>query len=136
YTELQLDTATSVLMGILNGRAAIRHKAAVGPEILDLFGRAGIAVEEACHVYQTEAEARACADRLIRKGHQLFWPYPLPADYYPDAAHLVNPDLYRFLNGKQNLVQWVPEKYLASRQMLNHEQLAACEFSEPVCLKA
>jgi hypothetical protein len=136
YTELQLDTATSVLMGLLNGLAVIRHEAAAGPEIIDLFLRAGIAVEESLHTYQTEADAVACANQLIRAGHLLFWPYPLPAGRYQDAAHLVSPHLYRYLNAKENLAQWLPPEHLARRHILSHEQMAACDFSEPVCLKA
>ncbi|MES2980949.1 MAG: hypothetical protein V4727_01440 [Verrucomicrobiota bacterium] len=136
YHELQLDIATSVLMGIINGRAAIRHEAAAGPEILDLFSRAGIKVDEEIHLYQTEAEARACADRLAKTGHQFFWPYPLPAGYYPESAHLVSPDLYRRLNAKQNIAQLVSQEHLANQQVMSHEMLAAYEPTSAICLKA
>lgn len=136
YTALQLDSATSILMGLLNGLSTVRHEATYSGDILDLFRRAGIEIDEDLHLYRTEREARICAEQLIDAGKKLFWPYPPPAGYYPDSAQLVSPDLYRFLNAKQNLPKLVPPEHLAPRRMLSHEQLAAFAPDLPVCLKA
>lgn len=136
YTAQQLDSATSILMGLLNGLATVRHEATFSNEILDLFQRAGIELDEDLHLYQTGQQARDCADKLISAGKKLFWPYPPPAGYYPDSAHLVPLDLYRFLNAKQNLPKLIPVEHLAPRQMMSHDQLAAFEPDLPVCLKA
>jgi hypothetical protein len=136
YNDLQLDTVTSVLMGVLNGRASVRHEGGAGTEVLDLFLRAGIQVEEECHLYQTESEARAHANRLFKTGHQFFGPYPLPDGDYPDSAHLVNPDLYRRLNTKQNLSQLVAKEHLTAQKVMTHDMLDAYQFSGVICLKA
>lgn len=136
YNDLQLDTVTSVLMGVLNGRASVRHEGGAGNEVLDLFLRAGIQVEEESHLYQTESEARTCANRLFKTGHQFFGPYPLPDGDYPDSAHLVNPDLYRRLNTKQNLSQLVSQEHLTAQKVMTHDMLDAYQFSGVICLKA
>lgn len=136
YNPLNLDTATAVLMGVLNGRATIRHEAGAGPEILHLFTRAGIKVQEDLHLYRTEAEARACADRLIETGHRLFGPYPFPDNWYPDEAQLVDPELYRRLNAKQNLSQLVSHENMANQEMMSQKMLDNYRFSHPICLKA
>ena len=136
YSHLQLDTATSMLMGLLNGYATVRHAGAVGDEILGLFASAGIAVCEQMHVYKTEAQAINCATALVRDGHKLFWPYPLPENLYPESAHLVPPNLYRQLNAKQNLAELVPSKHLATQQHLSHSALTALSGATPICLKA
>ena len=136
YTQLQLDTATSMLMGLLNGYASVRHAGCAGPEIMELFAAAGITVDEQMQIYSTEDEARLCAEQLVGRGHMLFWPYPLPTGFYPDSAQLVPPDLYRFLNAKQNLGKLVPEQYLAHQQCLSQAALATFTSTAPVCLKA
>lgn len=135
-TEVQLDTAASLLMGLLNGRAVVRHMASAGPEIIDLFLRAGIKVDEQSYLYRTEAEARAHANGLVNAGYKLFGPFPPPDGFYPDSANLVNLDIFRFLNAKQNLAQLVPQNHLASQLILTHDQLADYEPSEAVCLKS
>lgn len=136
YTPLNLDTATSALMGLLNGRATIRHEAGAGPEILELFSRAGIEVMEEMHLYRTGAEARACGERLIENGYRLFGPYPLPENWYADDAQLVEPGLYRRLNAKQNLPQIVSQENMANQRIMSHEMLEKHQFLSPVCLKA
>lgn len=136
YTPLQLDTATSMLMGLLNGYATVRHEAGAGSEILELFANAGIEVDEHAHQYSAETEAIGAASALIHSGHKLFWPYPLPAELYPDSAHLVAPDLYRRLSAKQNLRDLVPPEYLARQQCLSHAELTDFASEYPLCLKA
>ncbi|MBF7731165.1 hypothetical protein [Pseudomonas sp. N040] len=136
YTNLQLDTATSMLMGLLNGYASVRHEGCAGTEVIELFAAAGITVDEQMQIYSNAAEARRCAEQLVARGHKLFWPYPLPAGFYPESAHLVSPDLYRFLNAKQNLGKLVPQEHLAHQQCLSHAALASFTSPGPVCLKA
>ena len=136
YTPLQLDSATSLLLGLLNGRATIRHVACTGDEVLELFAAAGVPVDEAIHSYTTEQEAIAHARALVEAGKRLFWPYPLPEDLYSADSHLVPPHVYRTLNAKQNLGNLVSQEYLAHQQLLSHGQLAALPFTGPVCLKA
>lgn len=136
YTELQLDSATSMLMGLLNGYATVRHEACTGSEIFELFASAGIEVHEDIHNYRNETEAVAAATALTRNGHKLFWPYPLPAELYPQASHLVAPELYRRLNAKQHLSDLVPAEHLAWQQCLSHAQLASVTAQQPLCLKA
>jgi len=136
YTRLQLDTATSMLMGLLNGYASVRHEACTGAEVIDLFAAAGIIVNEQMHIYTTGDEARRHAQALSMQGKKLFWPYPLPADLYPESAHLVPPDIYRFLNAKQHLGKLVPQQYLAHQQCLDHAALTTFASADPVCLKA
>lgn len=136
YTELQLDSATSMMMGLLNGYATVRHEAGAGSEILELFASAGIAVHENIHKYTTETEAIAAATALIQSSHKLFWPYPLPEGLYPESAHLVSPELYRRLNAKQHLHDLVQSEHLAQQQCLSYTELAEFSPTRPVCLKA
>ena len=136
YTPLQLDTATSMLMGLLNGYATVRHAAGSGSEILGLFASAGIAVNEQIHTYSTETQAIDCAQALVERGHKLFWPYPLPTSLYPESAHLVALELYRRLNAKQHMSDLVPPEHLANQQSLSQEALTSFTSTQPVCLKA
>lgn len=136
YTSLQLDSATSMLMGLRNGTATVRHLACAGPEIIELFASAGITVDEDIHLYSTGDEATARANDLAARGLKLFWPYPLPETLYPESAHLVPPTLYRRLNAKKNMSALVPAENLARQQRISHEALACFESQVPVCFKA
>lgn len=136
FNALNLDTITSHLMGVLNGRSTIRHEAGAGEEVLDLFKRAGIAVKEDLHTFSTGREAHAVAQQLICKGKRLTGPYPLPDGMYPDDAFLVPPNLTLSLNAKCDLDKIVPSQYLPARKTLRHEELAALDITEPIILKA
>jgi hypothetical protein len=136
FTSLQLDTVTTLLAGALNGRSAMRHEAGAGPEVLAIYERAGMVVAEDTRTYRTAEEAEAIADELIREGKRLFWSYPPPDRRFPDRAHLVTPELYRFLNAKTNLASLVPPRNLPRRRILSHEELAAFEPTAPLFLKS
>ena len=136
FTNLLLDTVTTLLAGILNGRSAVRHEAGAGPEVFAVYRRAGMVVEEDTRTYRTVDEAEALADGLIREGKRLFWSYPPPERRFPDKAQLVTPTLYRFLNSKANLERLVPSRHLPERRILSHEDLAEFEPSGPVFLKS
>jgi hypothetical protein len=136
YTALQLDSATSILPGLLNGRASVRHIACSGDEVLELFAAAGIRIDETIHCYATEQEAMAHARALVAAGKRLFWPYPLPEGLCPAEGHLVSPELYRILNAKQNLCMLVSAEHRAYQHALSHKQFSDYSFSAPVCLKA
>ncbi|HPS68140.1 MAG TPA: hypothetical protein PLA48_09820, partial [Holophaga sp.] len=45
FTDLLLDTVTTLLAGALNGRSAVRHEAGAGPEVFAVYRRAGMVVE-------------------------------------------------------------------------------------------
>ena len=86
YTPGLLEAVTVLLMGVINGRTAVRHEGGVGPEIQAIYRRAGLVVEEETLVYRTAEEAWALADGLIEKGKRFFWPYPLPAGRFPPST--------------------------------------------------
>lgn len=136
YTPNLLDMVTGLLLGVVNGRTAIRHAAAVTPGALDLLHRAGLSVEEETLVYRTEAEAWQLADRLWRSGKRFFWPYPLPAGRFPETAHLVPTETWRALNAKSRLGDLVPEAHLPPRRIFTHAELAGFEPAGPVFLKS
>jgi hypothetical protein len=136
YTDLLLDTITAMLIGLLNGRSTIRHEAAAGPEVLDIFRCAGIRVAEDMHTYRTKEEAEALADAMIGRGKRLFWAYPLSAGRFPDSSHLVPLALYRYLNSKASLGDIVSAQYRPKRHTLSHEDLANFNPTNPVFLKS
>lgn len=136
YTELQLDTVTTVCVGLFGGRAAIRHEAGCSPEALKLFELAGIDMSEQTAVYRTPEQARQLANDFIAQGKRLLWPYPPPENEFPLSAHLVPPHLYYQLNAKENLTSIVPSEHLPDRKILGHDELAGLDLSEPLFLKA
>lgn len=136
FQEPMPDRVTSVLMGLLNGKATIRHRACAGPEAMDLFARAGVEVDEELYVYETEKEAKAHALRLIESGHKLLWSFPLPASEYDSSVHYVDVDVYHHLNSKENLGELVSSDHLAARRIMDHDALADLRWSSPVCVKA
>lgn len=135
-TELQLDTVTTMLAGLLGECTALRHEAGAGPEVHAIYRRAGLKIAEDTMTYRTLAEAEALADGLVARGKRLFWPYPLPEGRYPEDAHLVAPELYQFLNAKGNLEALAPPDNLPNRRLLSYEELATCKPIAPVFLKA
>jgi hypothetical protein len=136
YTVLQLDTVTTMAVGLLGSRSAIRHEAGTGPEVLEVYRRAGMRVSEHILSYRTRPQAEALADELIAAGRRIVWPYPPPAGRFPEAAHLVSPATYRYLNAKENMSAIVPAEHLPERRTLTHDQLAEFQPTGPVILKA
>jgi len=136
YTPFNLDAVTSLLMGLLGKRSSVRHRSGVSDEVLGVMDRAGLAFEEDVRVYETGRQALKHADHLIEAGKKLFWPYPLAAGRFPQSAHLVPPDLWRWLNAKQHLDQLVAGKNLSNREIFTIDQLRASGFKKPVYLKA
>jgi hypothetical protein len=136
YTVLQLDTVTTMAMGLFGSRSAIRHEAGTGPEVLEIYRRAGMRVTEHMLPYRARHQAEALADELIAAGKRIVWPYPPPAGRFPEGSHLVSPATYRYLNAKENMSAIVPAEHLPERQILSHHQLAKFEPTGPVFLKA
>lgn len=137
YTVLQLDTVTTMAVGLLGDRSAIRHAAGMGPEVLEIYRRAGMPMAaEHMLPYQSRHQAEALADELIAAGQRIVGPYPPPAGRFPEASHLVSPGSYRYLNDKTNMSAIVPAEYLPQRRILSHHQLAGFEPTFPVFLKA
>ncbi|MBP1626791.1 MAG: hypothetical protein H6Q00_1266 [Holophagaceae bacterium] len=136
YTPDLLDSVTALLLGVINGRSAVRHEAGVTPPALDLMRRAGLAVEEETLVYRTPEEAWRLADGLADAGKRFFWPYPAPEGRFPNTAHLVPVETWRSLNAKASLADLVPPEHLAPRQILSHQALADFEPTAPVYLKS
>ncbi len=120
FTGLHLDTVTTTLAGVLNGLCTVRHEAGAGSEVIELYRRAGIRFEEELRTFQTQEEAEAIAEDLIARGKRLCWPYPPPANRYPEGAQLVSTELYRFLNAKINLPALVPPQHLAKSKDPEH----------------
>lgn len=135
-TVLQLDTVTTMAMGLLGSRSAIRHEASTGPEALAIFRRAGVPIQEEILTYASAQQAQQLADELVAAGKRIFWPYPPPAGRYAEEAHLVAPSVYRYLNAKENMNAIVPADHLPTREILSHEELQAFQPTVPVILKA
>lgn len=122
YTNLLLDMASALLLGVLNGHTTIRHKAGVTEEAVALFEKAGIHIDEDIHTFTRQEEAEALADNFIAQGKRLFWFYPPATGRFHESSHLVSPSLYRYLNAKSNLHQLVPAANLPARSILSHEE--------------
>lgn len=136
YTPFLLDTVTAMLVGLLNGRTAIRHECGAGKEIYEIYRYAGIEVEEETFVYSSLEEAETLADKLVARGKRLFSPYPLRCGRFPDSGQIVPPRLYCKLNAKVNLGQLAPPEVLPKRQVLSHEEFAEYTPASPVFFKA
>lgn len=136
YTALNADTVTSMLMGVLGSRPAVRHRAGATDPILRMFELAGLPVMEDIRLFETADEAERHADRLIEEGFRLFGPYPLRDGRFPDRAQIVPPDLWHRLNAKENLAELVRSENLAPREIVATGRLAERPFTEPVFLKA
>ncbi len=136
FKPFYLDIITTLLMGLLNGRPTVRHRSGASDEILAVLDRAGLEIAEDMRIYEQPEEAEQFAQELVEEGYKLFWPYPLPEGRYPEGAHLVEPELWRRLNAKQNLDAIVPAANLAPRQIMSLADLRRCAFERPVFLKA
>jgi hypothetical protein len=133
---MTVDTVTTQLMGLINGRTAIRHRSGVTDGIRGLLDRAGIEVSETTLAYADGRQAERLADTLVEQGYKLFGPYPLREGRFADDAFLVPPDVRRSLNSKSRLAALVPSENLAARQVVATPSLSARTFSGPVYLKA
>lgn len=136
FTALQLDTVTTMAMGLLGRRSAIRHEGSTGPEVLAIYRRAGVTIEEEMLSYGTAHQAEQLADTLIGAGKRIFSPYPPPGGRFSEEAQLVAPCVYRYLNAKENMDAIVPADHLPKREILSHEELQAFQPKVPVMLKA
>ena len=135
YTPFNLDAVTTLLMGVLGHRPAVRHVSGAADQILTFLSDAGLVIEEELHRYETGAEAESIADGLVARGHRLFWPYPLRSGRFGDAAHLVPPDAYDRLNSKAALPEIVPPEALAPRRTVPVSDLPDA-VTPPVFVKA
>jgi hypothetical protein len=133
---MTVDTITTQLMGLINGRVAIRHQSGVTDEILSLLDRAGIEVAETTLAYEDGEQAERLADGIVEQGGKLFWPYPLREGRFSSDAHLVPLNLWQGLNSKSGLAELVPPENLAKRQVVQRRALSSQRFSAPVFLKA
>lgn len=133
FQTLNLDSITNIFLGLMNGLSTVRHRAGVTDEILTLFERAGMPVEEDMHVYESGEEAEAFADALIAKGKKLFFLYPLREGRFADSDFLVPPALWARLNAKGYLGDIVPSQHLAPRRLARLAELKS--FERPVYLK-
>ncbi|MBA5776293.1 hypothetical protein H2509_04045 [Stappia sp. F7233] len=136
YTPFNLDAVTSLLMGLLGMRAAVRHVSGATDQILTLISRAGLEVAEDMRLYESSEQAERHADDLVAKGCRLFWPYPLRDGRFPDENHLVPPALWRRLNAKERLSDLVDARFLPPRDIGPAEDLVARPFARPVFIKA
>ena len=135
FKEVQLDSVTAYFFGVMNGLSTVRHVAAKSGSA-EFFEHAGIEINEDTRYYETEEEAEAHADALIKEAKKFFWPYPLPQGRYPESAQIITSDLYRTLNSKANLGMMVDSEFLPQRKLLSLEELADFETKYPVVLKA
>jgi hypothetical protein len=133
FTTLNLDSITNIFLGLMNGVATVRHGAGVTDDILMLFERAGLPVEEEMHVYESGNEAEAKADALIAQGRKLFFVYPPSPGRFADKDYLVSPSLWARLNSKGHLAELATPQHLAPRRIGRFAELGA--FDKPVYLK-
>lgn len=136
YQPLNIDAVTTTLLGILGTMPTVRHRSGATDEILTFLRDAGLSVTEDMHVYDSGQQAEAIADDLVQKGKRLIWPYPLREGRFPDAAHLVAPDLWQKLNSKECMADLVPTGALPVRRVLPTTQLSPDLPERPAYLKA
>jgi hypothetical protein len=136
YTTFNQDTVTTLLLGLLHKRPAVRHRSGVSDDILAFLRYAGHAIEEDMRIYETAEEARRHADNLIGEGYKLFWPYPLPEESYPSDAHLVPIPLWRRLNAKLHLDEITPPAHMPKRVIVALEHAHRHDLTGPVFVKA
>ncbi|MEZ6002119.1 hypothetical protein [Hyphomonas sp.] len=130
------DTVSTTMMGVMNGRATVRHKGGTTPVALGMIARSGIEVSEDMRTFSTPEEAYRHALNLIREGHKLAWPYPPQKGKYPESANYVVPRLWRKLNSKRNLPLIAPGEYLADRSVISIDTESAPEIATPCYIKS
>jgi hypothetical protein len=135
FEAWNLDSITNIFLGLLNGRASVRHVSGANDEILALFERAGVPITESLHLYESGEEAEQLADALIEAGKRLVFLYPLREGRFADAAYLVAPQLWRRLNSKSHLARLVPSANLAPRALLTRQEAELQNFERPVFVK-
>lgn len=121
--EVNLDTITGHLLGVLGRLPSVRHQSCVTDEILNFLTSAGLRIEEDIRIFRNADEAERHADALIAEGFRLFGPYPLRLGRFAPEAQLVSADLWQFLNSKRNLGALVPPEHLAPRQILQPDEV-------------
>lgn len=123
-----VDTVPGLPLAIAGGLPLLGHVSATGPAARRLFAAAGLAFPTALEPYATEAEARAILARWIAEGRRLATIYPLPADWAPPQALLVEPGLMARLNSKAHLAALVPEALRPRREIVPRARL--CEVAD------
>jgi hypothetical protein len=136
YRPLNIEAVTTLLIGLLGDRPALRHLSGASDEILRMLEAAGLPVEADMRRYATPAHADAETERLIAEGFRMFSPYPLPRGRWPDASQLVPADLWHALNAKDRLEEIVPADNLPRREKLDLAAARARAFDGPVWVKA
>jgi hypothetical protein len=136
YRPLNIDAVTTLLIGLMGHRPAVRHVSGVTDDILRALADAGLPVDSDIRPYATPEEADAQAERLIAEGFRFVSPYPLPAGRWRDAAQVVPPALWHALNAKDRMEEIVPPAHLPRRERMTVEAARARAFGTPVWVKA
>ena len=134
--ESAADTVSTTMMGVMNGRATVRHKGGATPDGLAMIARSGVDVSEHMRIFSTPEEAYRHARNLIRDGYKLAWPYPPQKGKYPETVNYVAPRLWKKLNSKRNLPLIVPSEYMAHRSIISMETETAPEIATPCYIKS
>jgi hypothetical protein len=135
FEPWNLESITNICLGLMNGLATVRHRSGATEDILALFERAGLPVDEDLHTYETGDEAERMADELIEEGRKLVFLYPLREGRFADSSFLVPPGLWRRLNSKQHLAKLVSAAHLAPRRLRSLQELEREGFEHAVFLK-
>ncbi|MEM8749162.1 MAG: hypothetical protein AAGF28_02595 [Pseudomonadota bacterium] len=134
YTAYNRDAVTTLLLGLLENRPAVRHVSGVTEQGLKILDRTGIEIAEDMRVYETGQQANQHTQDLIDDGFKLFWAYPPKPEQWPEDSHLVSPDLWARLNAKRNLADLLGAQNLPTRTICSVEELAETPFERPVFL--
>ena len=132
YNDVNIESVTGLLLGVLGRQPSVRHLSSVTTEILDFLSSSGLVIEEDMHVYRTGDEATKLARALNAAGFRFMSPYPVPAGLFPEAASVVPPSLWYRLNAKSRLSDLVEQKFLAPRRVIRPQS----KIEAPVYLKA
>ena len=132
YSDVNIESVTSLMLGVLGRQPSVRHVSSVTTEILDFLSSCGLVIEEDMRVYRTADEAIKEARALNAAGFRFMSPYPVPAGLYPEAASIVPSPLWYRLNAKSRLSDLVDQQFLAPRRII----LPESKIETPVYLKA
>ena len=131
-----LDILTTGLMGCLNGLTSLRHESGLCKESFCLLEQAGIHVDEDIRPYKTAQEAFQLTRQIAAEGKLLFWTYPPDPELVAGKCNLVSVDLYKTLNSKACLQNWVPNEHLPERVILPQKAFETYTFATPVYVKS
>ena len=133
--EVNADTMTLSLFGLLGRMQTIRHMSGVTDEILGFLSDADLNIEEQILPFDNKTKAVDLARLKIKQGHRIFQIYPFPQGTYQRSALIVPPALWYDLNSKAKLRELVPEEHLASRRIGSSADLRHSGFTGPAWLK-